>query len=253
MSKTHRIHKVRPGDCISSIALKYGLFWEQIWEDSSNSELKKLRKDPNILYKGDVVNVPLMQKGEERVSDKNRHSFVRKGVPDKLKLRFLEEPQNELGDSDEEDEVVSANGINSITEEKEQEQESQSKKEAEPRSAAPYSIQIDGDLITGNLDDDGVLEISIPPNAKIAKLLIDAGTDKETNLEINLGHLDPIDKPLGAKQRLANLSYECGDRNKEETDGLSEAIRRFQEDNDMEVTGKLDEKFKDKLLEIHES
>ena len=49
------VHKVKQGECISSIAEDYGFSWERIWNDLNNEELKQKRKDPNILYPGDEV------------------------------------------------------------------------------------------------------------------------------------------------------------------------------------------------------
>jgi len=46
---------IRQGDSIPSIAKSNGLLWKQIWEHADNAELKKLRKDPNVLCAGDVV------------------------------------------------------------------------------------------------------------------------------------------------------------------------------------------------------
>ena len=41
-------HKVKQGECLSSIAERYGLFPETIANDSDNSELKNERKDLNV-------------------------------------------------------------------------------------------------------------------------------------------------------------------------------------------------------------
>lgn len=53
----HKKYKVKQGDSICSIAFEHGLFPDTIWNDAKNSSLKQERKDPNVLYPGDVVYV----------------------------------------------------------------------------------------------------------------------------------------------------------------------------------------------------
>jgi Putative peptidoglycan binding domain len=52
-------HTVEQGDHMSGIAEKYGFqSLDTIWNDPNNADLKKLRKDPHILFPGDQVFVP---------------------------------------------------------------------------------------------------------------------------------------------------------------------------------------------------
>ncbi len=69
-------HKCKQNDHISKIAKKYRFkSWKTIWKE--NTELKKKRKDPNVLFKGnkrnggDVVVIPELAKREDlKVLDK---------------------------------------------------------------------------------------------------------------------------------------------------------------------------------------
>ncbi|MGB9698788.1 MAG: LysM peptidoglycan-binding domain-containing protein [Thermodesulfobacteriota bacterium] len=56
-------YTVKQGDCLSSIGEKYGIFWEKIWNQPKNDKLKEKRKNPNILYPGDVIFIPDTIKG----------------------------------------------------------------------------------------------------------------------------------------------------------------------------------------------
>jgi len=138
-------HKVKQGDCLSSIAEEHGLFWEKIWNHSKNTELKEKRKDPNVLYPGDVVFVPDIEQKEESCATEQRHKFRRKGVPEKLQLVL--------------------------------------RIEGEPRENVEYIIDIDGNQSRGTTDGEGRVSISIPPGARRGKItLVDAGEEFEVDL-----------------------------------------------------------------------
>ncbi|MHC5057341.1 MAG: PGRP and LysM peptidoglycan-binding domain-containing protein [Planctomycetota bacterium] len=128
----HRAYKVKPGDCISSIADKYGLFPDDVWNDSRNDKLKKERKDSNVLMPDDVVYVREKEEKEESCASEERHRFRKKGVPEKLIIQF------KLGD--------------------------------EPRADEDYVLDIDGSLSEGKTDKDGRIEVWIPPGARKGRI-----------------------------------------------------------------------------------
>ena len=136
---------VKQGDCISSIAFKYGFFPDTIWNDSKNSKLKQDRKDPNVLLPGDEVYIRDKEEKEESCASEERHSFRRKGVPEIFNIQFK---------------------IND-----------------EPRANEAYVIDIDGELSEGQTDENGIAEIWIPPNAKKGKISFrDTGEEYELEL-----------------------------------------------------------------------
>ena len=51
-------HIVEPGDCMASIGEQYGFHWETLWDLAENADLKKNRKNPNVLFEGDEVTIP---------------------------------------------------------------------------------------------------------------------------------------------------------------------------------------------------
>jgi peptidoglycan hydrolase-like protein with peptidoglycan-binding domain len=61
------------------------------------------------------------------------------------------------------------------------------------------------------------------------------------------GGLDPTDDMQGARQRLRNLGYDCG----EDDEQLQAAIGSFQLENQLPVTKQLDEATRDTLRKIH--
>jgi len=244
-------YKVKQGDCISSIATRHGLFWEKVWNHPKNSRLKEQRKDPNVLYPGDVVFVPDKEKKEESGATEQKHRFRKKGTPAKLRLRIMEE-------SVEEEEPPPPSSTpsqpqdtkNVVFEDPQTEERSQ---EDRPRQNIPYVLDIDGNLTEGTTDDDGMIEVSIPPNAKKGRLILEPGTTNERVLQLDLGELNPLSEISGIKHRLKNLGFDCGDTSDGATPALGAALRAFQEKHGLQVTGEADQATKDKLKDLHGS
>jgi LysM repeat protein len=205
-------HKVKQGECISSIAQDYGFSWEQIWNDSANEELKQKREDPNVLFPGDEVVIPDKKARKESVSADQKHKFRRKGVPAMLRLEFVDDQGN-------------------------------------PRGNVPYVLDIDGQSFSGNTDGEGKIEQRIPPNAKQGQLRL--GDDGSEVYNIRLGSLDPVSETTGVQQRLKNLGYECGSVDGEAGPKTREALMAFQKKHELSETGEIDQQTLDKLQQLH--
>ncbi|MGD2061982.1 MAG: LysM peptidoglycan-binding domain-containing protein [Nitrospirota bacterium] len=180
-------HKVKQGECLSSIAAKYGLFPGTIWDDPANAKLKEKRGDASVLAPGDVVIVPDKRGKEETGGSEQRHRFRRKGVPAMLRLQI--------------------------------------KRDDEPRANVRFVLTVDGTTTEGTTDGDGRIEVPIPPGAQQGELTITDG-DVEEIYPLRLGTLDPVDTETGVRGRLRGLGYddslELGDllREFQEAEGL---------------------------------
>lgn len=96
----------------------------------------------------------------------------------------------------------------------------------QPRPHVPYGFRVDqGPFAPGRTDDTGVIREKIPPDAETLFLEVD-----DQVIEINLGHLDPLEEVTGIQARLSHLGYDPG-----EIDGVygprtAAAVRAFQRD-----------------------
>ena len=239
-------YTVQEGDCIASLAYNRGLLWKTVWDHPLNALLKRQRKDPNILKPGDIVHLPDKElKTLDRPTDQ-RHMFVRKGVPAKLRLRVLDdqipdEPAQKQSPQERPQQLSGEDPDTSPTEQQ------------VPRAGAPYILIIDGNLTQGNTDNDGMVEVSIPPNARKGRLTVEPGTLRESIFNLNLGWLDPADSVTGIKQRLANFGFDCGDQSSDITPGFQDALRAFQDSRGLEITGENDDTSRNKLKQEHGS
>ena len=112
----------------------------------------------------------------------------------------------------------------------------------QPRANVAYKLQIDGVWIDGTTDSSGYLEQPLPPSARKGQLLVGEGPTQDVH-DLDFGHVDPIDTDSGVAKRLRDLGYETGNN-------PSEAIRGFQKDQGLEITGQVNDAFKQKLAEV---
>lgn len=194
-------HKVRQGEDIGSIASKYGFLPDVIWQHPNNTTLRNNRKDPNILFQGDIVFIPEKTIKEETCNTELLHRFRRKSVPEKLRIQLLENNESRANES--------------------------------------YILEIDGELFSGTTDCNGKIEHSIPPGAQKGKLTVGedeyqlklgeidpvteiAGIQERLN---NLGfYCGPIDGILGPKTQAALIEFQ-EKHNLSSSEGLDDATR----------------------------
>jgi hypothetical protein len=206
-------HVVRQGECIYSIAWKAGLSWEVVWNDPANAGLKEAREDPGVLLPGDLVTLPPRTPPQLLDLDVGQTNEFSVQVPE-MDLRLV------LSDD---------NG---------------------PRSGVRYKLEIDGAVHEASTGRDGKICVPIRPDTRFGKLTLGEGESAEV-FRVELGAIDPIDSITGVQSRLANLGYSVGP-----IDGIlgshtARAIREFQKDAGVTVTGKLDSSTLERLEQAY--
>lgn len=109
-----------------------------------------------------------------------------------------------------------------------------------------YTIEVDGVIIHGTTDGDGVLDEAIPLGARSAKLTVN-GHERT----LVLGGLDPLHTVTGVQARLNNLGFHVG-----AVDGLigpatRRAIRKFQAAQSLLVDGIVGPKTREALRRMY--
>ncbi len=208
---------VRQGDCLASLAAHYGLPVDRIWQCPENAELRDTR-DAQVLHPGDELYIPERELASVTAQSEQRHRFILHQPKTILRLRLLED--------------------------------------GEPRSNRDYVLEIEGsEPINGTTDDDGCLEEEIPADAPQGWIRIAPAEDDEDEerLPIHLGELDPIESVSGIQARLHNLGLYSGAIDDDLGARTQSAIARFQEQNDLTVTGELDDTTTQRIEEVHRS
>jgi N-acetylmuramoyl-L-alanine amidase len=208
-------HTVKQGECLSSIAAKYGFGdWKALYDHPSNASLKKKRPNPHLLFPGDVVSIPEKQK---------KQASVKTGQALKLSVNV---PTRELKLT-----LHAPDGT--------------------PLKNEPYALDSEEVFLSGKTDGQGKLEVSFP--AGIDAFRLDAGGHTWELMLGHLNPLENVDDDSvsGAQARLRNLGYDPGPADGTLGPRTSRAICAFERANGLDVTGKLGKKTLDKLKEVH--
>jgi hypothetical protein len=189
-----------------------------IWDDPQNSKLKQDRKNPNVLFPGDVLFIPDKKPKQESGPTEQKTRFQLKSPRIMLRL-VLEDAFNK------------------------------------PIANAQCELSADGETHKLVSDGKGKIEKEISAAAEKATLVIkDSRTPiNDQVIPILIGHLDPVDTLTGQKARLNNLGYFAGLLDKEDEDLFRSAVEEFQCEHMGKgaVDGKCGPKTQAKLLEVH--
>ncbi len=229
-------YEVKQGDSIASLAKAKDIPSAEVWKDGAN--VKALantpkRTDPNLLYPGDVVDVPdNTVKSDSGAATSKKHDYQIGSEYITVEVRLLD------GDH-------------------------------KPHKSKKVEVKIDGTATTtagptnkcsGTTDGDGVVKIEkVMPDAKKVELSYTGRT-----VELQIGWLDPVDTKSGAIGRLQNLGYlkkeltaEILDIPDDDADYVA-AIKSFQaqyvyttEGDKAKIDGRLSKDVTDKLKTVH--
>ncbi|HYW41451.1 MAG TPA: peptidoglycan-binding protein [Bryobacteraceae bacterium] len=215
-------HVVVQGEHISGIAAKYGfVHYRKIWDHPQNAELKALRENPNVLFPGDKVFIPDFEIKKENRSTDQLHPFKMPGEP--LLLRLVLE-----------------------------------RLYSDPYANTPCVLVMGANRQDLTADGKGKVE------QKISKSLVDAGlivkdhivhngasipVDRE--IQVKVGHLDPVKERSGQQARLANLGYYRGPAEGTDEDEFLSAVEEFQCEHKLLVDGKCGPVTQSKLIQVH--
>ena len=214
-------HVVKQGEGIGKIAKSHGFYeWEPIWNDPANNDLRDKRKNPNVLWPGDILFIPEIQIKEVSGNTEERHRFMCKlpGMKEMLRIKIEE-------------------------------------RDGTPMAGKAFVLLCDdGTQLSGVTNGEGMVEQEVNLEIKEAKLEVEGN---EWNIQIS--HLNPVDETTkdlavsGAQARLNNLGFICPltGRLDEKTKA---AIKRFQAgQKDLTETGELDSKTQKALRKRHGS
>jgi hypothetical protein len=219
-------HRVTQGEHLSEIGSKYGFpDYRVIWNHPQNTGLRSERKNPNILFPGDVIFIPDKQIKYDSSPTDQRHVFQVNKQRLFLRIRL----EREFGDAvrDTKCELRVGSEVKLLTSD----------------ASGQIQEEIPSDAHDANLIVKDTIEAAA--EAQIQKLPLNV------EMKIKIGHMDPSDKPSGQLARLINLGYYRAAEDPVDSHEFQSAIEEFQCDHGLLVDGKCGPKTRAKLEEVH--
>ncbi len=114
-----------------------------------------------------------------------------------------------------------------------------------------YVLTVDDkELGSGSTGGDGSIDKEVPKNAVSGSVLLTIDEDDQLLIPLTFGELAPIEQISGVKARLRNLGYFLGSIDDVSDAKLAMAIRRFQQAQGLEVTGRIDAQTRSAIKEL---
>ncbi len=220
------IHKVSQGECLLSIANKYGISkWEEIYDHPENCEFKAKRSNPHCIFPGDKIFIP--EKSTTKHATGKEYTFK---IPTN-KAYF----STVLTDTDE-----------------------------EPLSGVKYELEIfpkgqptkEPIILSGQTDGEGKIEEEIPILVEEGALTIwpfKSNSEKTETWIVKIGYLDPQEEITGVQERLLNQGFACGPLSDEYNDFIKSAINDFQVSHQSDITEEIDDTTRQTLAKDEQS
>lgn len=224
-------HEVVQGEWLTNIAVKYNIGkLETIWDHPNNADLKNLR-NPDILYPGDLIFVPALEKKQESCDTEAHFCFQVSRLWDTFQVQLLEGT-------------------------------------GKPIAGKSYVLKLGSQKFTGTTDANGwVRQDNIDPNVNREATL--ELPELGLIFGIGLGNLNPgqenspeetagyDDGLSGVQMRLANLGYTPGNTGGVMDSVTQSAITMFQTfEMDLpsdQATGTLTDDTRDAIMKQHYS
>jgi N-acetylmuramoyl-L-alanine amidase len=170
------VHVVGQGECLSSIAARYGVTDPKALRNHpDNAWLGEKKRHPNVLAPGDQVTVPDPEERWVSCATEIRHKFAVPVVEARLGLTLKDRRGKPLGNK-------------------------------------KFILSIGDDDTKGRTTSAGLLEAKVPIFATEARLRVWTKKDDgapNVDRTVLIGHLDPIETTAGVQARLRNLGYRC--------------------------------------------
>jgi N-acetylmuramoyl-L-alanine amidase len=199
-------HTVVQGDCLATIAKKYGFFkWQTIYDHPNNASFRKNNPDPSCLQPDSSLYIPDKKIRGVEAAGRGKLTFV----AEKPKVYFVKKIQDNNGN---------------------------------PIADAHYDLTIGKTKYSGKTDSNGRIEQEISIDEQIGELTIQPNSNCPDFLftwKFKIGHLDTTTSATGHQARLQHNRIDCGPVDGEPASITQAAISKLQIKNNMTPNGEV--------------
>jgi len=210
-----RLYITRDGDWTGKIAKDFNIpNADTVYDNGANSYFREKRPEKNLLARGDEVWVPVSPLPEFPTRGKN-------GGPVNISVTLANRERVNVRFMNTEDEAL---------------------------SNLDFELNYSGqdEEVSGTTDSEGKIDEELPPGMEIVTVDLE-----DRHLTFDMGWMDPADTVTGYANRLKNLGYFNHDIPEKKNMELYDALCRFQDENDLTITGNADTPTIDRLVELH--
>ncbi len=111
----------------------------------------------------------------------------------------------------------------------------------QPHANKRYELLVSGHRFKNTTDDEGLVQEDVPVSATSAQLTLWLSDEVKREFQLELNELEPVSAVVGAQKRLRTLGYYHGELTGELDRGTRGALRHFQQDHELELSGDIDE------------
>ncbi|MFO0555575.1 MAG: peptidoglycan-binding domain-containing protein [Polyangiaceae bacterium] len=200
---------IKQGDYLTKLAHELSFDPDTVWNHEKNAALRERRPNRDILYPGDILEIPDAEPNAAPVQQGSSNDYSA-AIP-KVKITvLLEGPEGPLANE-------------------------------------PFSIEGLAET-TGSTNGAGEIDLEIPVDVKSFTVSL---TQKEYAYNILVGHLDPPTEDSGIRQRLTNLGIFRRASPPEDAAAYRAAIREFQRQKSLPITGEVDDATREAIVSAH--
>lgn len=213
---------IRQGDYMTKLAHVRGFDAEEVWKDPKNDSIRAIRPNMDILAPGDVVHLPKEPKEGLEFTKESTNKY--KAVVPKVDLTvtFNDDEGKPMADQ-----TYVLEGL---------------ERAGQAESGAPKEEH--------KTDGSGVAKFSVPVTVREVTVRF---TKRNMAFVMRVGDMDPEDESTGAQKRLVNLGYLPPDLPRDAYAAyMPSAIRSFQKDKGLPITGAFDAATLKALVDAHQ-
>ncbi|MBB1335683.1 MULTISPECIES: PGRP and LysM peptidoglycan-binding domain-containing protein [unclassified Pseudoalteromonas] len=198
-------HTVAQGETLLRIARQYGYKTSTaLYNHPSNAEFKALRPDPNLIFPGDIINIPPKKEKFMPLRANSLNTFVVKNEKEYFRLQIIHEDGDDI-------------------------------------TGKRIVLNIGSQTIDTVLQSNRLIEIELNNNdaltGSVDLYLNEGETTPTKSFNVQIGNLDPIDTLSGVQGRCNMLGFNCG-----KVDGVNgtktkAGVKEFQQAQQLQVDG----------------